>query len=275
MFGKFGAPALGAVGCGWASAISMWLVMFALAGYIIVAPRYRELKIFARFAPPRLYVLREVIVIGVPIAITITAEAGLFSAISILVGTLGAAITAAHQIAINFASTFFMVPLALSSATTIYVGQLVGASRRREARFAGMVGIALCGVFMAFAAAVLLIFRDAVVGLYTDDAAVRTIALSLLLVVAVFQVADGVQIGAAGALRAYKDTRFPMVINIFSYWVVAFPLAYMAALVWKSAPETIWLAFVAGLTIAAVLLTWRFHRLSRARVIDNPELSTL
>ncbi len=263
MFGKFGAPALGAVGCGWASAISMWLVMFALLAYVLISPRYRELKIFARFAPPRLNVLREVIVLGVPIAVTITAEAGLFAAVSILVGTLGAAITAAHQIAINFASTFFMVPLALSSATTIYVGQLIGAGELERARFAGVVGIGLCGAFMTFAAIILLVFRDGVVGLYTDDMAVRTIALSLLLIVAVFQVADGIQIGAAGALRAYKDTRFPMVINIFSYWIVAFPLAYSAALIWKSPPATIWLAFVAGLTLAAVLLSWRYYRISK------------
>ena len=261
--GKFGAPALGAVGCGWASAISMWLVMIALLAYVLISPTYRELKIFARFAPPRLNVLREVIVLGVPIAITITAEAGLFAAVSILVGTLGASITAAHQIAINFASTFFMVPLALSSATTIYVGQLIGAGELERARFAGVVGIGLCGVFMTFAAIILLVFRDGVVGLYTDDVAVRTIALSLLLIVAVFQVADGIQIGAAGALRAYKDTRFPMAINIFSYWIVAFPLAYFAALVWKSPPATIWLAFVVGLTIAAVLLSWRYYRISR------------
>ena len=263
MFGKFGAPALGAVGCGWASAISMWLVMFALLAYVLISPRYRELGIFARFAPPRLNVLREVIVLGFPIAITITAEAGLFAAVSILVGTLGAAITAAHQIAINFASTFFMVPLALSSATTIHVGQLIGANETERARFAGFVGIGLCGVFMTFAAVVLLVFRDGVVGLYTDDVAVRAIALSLLLIVAVFQVADGIQIGAAGALRAYKDTRFPMAINIFSYWIVAFPLAYSAALVWKSPPATIWLAFVVGLTVAAVLLSWRYYRISR------------
>ena len=116
---------------------------------------------------------------------------------------------------------------------------------------------------MTFAAIVLLVFRDGVVGLYTDDVAVRGIALSLLLIVAVFQVADGIQIGAAGALRAYKDTRFPMAINIFSYWIVAFPLAYSAALVWKSPPATIWLAFVAGLTVAAVLLSWRYYRISK------------
>ncbi len=263
MFGKLGAPALGAVGCGWASAITMWLVMLALLAYIVLSPRYRPLGIFAKFAPPRPHVLREIIVLGVPIAVTITAEAGLFSATSILIGTRGANIAAAHQIALNFAATMFMIPLALSSATTVQVGQLLGAGKLRRARIAGSSGILLCGVFMAFSAAFMLLFRDAVVGLYTDDAAVKSIAISLLLMAAIFQVGDGIQIGAAAALRGYKDTRVPMAINIFAFWVVAFPLAYAAAITYQAPPNYIWAAFVVGLGLAACLLTWRFSRVSK------------
>jgi MATE family multidrug resistance protein len=267
MFGHFGAPALGAVGCGYASAISMWLVMIALAVYMISSDRYRPFHIFSRVAPLRLSVFKEIIYLGVPIAVTITAEAGLFSAVSIMMGTRGTEITAAHQIAINFSSTSFMVPLALSSATTIMVGQLLGAGKVREARISGLVGIVLCAGFMVVSAAFLLVFRDAVVGLYTDDAAVTGIAISLLLMAAIFQVADGVQIGAAGALRGYKDTTFPMVINIVSFWVLAFPLAYLATITYKAPPNLIWAAFVVGLGVAAILLTWRFNRLSRAAII--------
>ncbi|MCG8371703.1 MAG: MATE family efflux transporter [Proteobacteria bacterium] len=265
MYGNLGVPAMGARGCGIASAISMWLVMIALAGYVVVSPRYRELGIFSRFAPPRPGVLREIVVLGIPIAVTITAEAGLFNAVSILVGTLGATITAAHQIALNFAATLFMVPLGLSSAATIQVGQLIGAEDYERARIAGAAGIGLCGSFMTASAVFLLVFRDAVVSLYTDDPAVLGIALSLLAMVTIFQIADGVQIGAAAVLRGYKDTRYAMVINVFAYWVIAFPFAYMAAKVWRSPPNTIWASFVVGLTIAATLLTWRFVRLSRVR----------
>jgi len=112
-------------------------------------------------------------------------------------------------------------------------------------------------------AAFLLLFRDGVVGLYTDDLAVRTIAISLLLIAAIFQIADGIQIGAAAALRGYKDTRVPMAINIVVFWGVAFPLAYLAAITYELPPNYIWMAFVVALGLAAVLLTWRFHRLSR------------
>ncbi len=263
MFGKLGAPAMGAVGCGYASAISMWIVMAALAIHMLTSPRYRPLGIFSRLAPPRPDALKEIVALGFPIAVTITAEAGLFSAVSILVGTRGSNITAAHQIALNFSATTFMVPLALSSATTVRVGQLLGAGREREARAAGFAGISICALFMMMSATFLLLFRDLVVGLYTDDTAVIGIAISLLLVAAIFQVADGVQIGAAAALRGYKDTRFPMAINIFAFWVVAFPLAYAAAITYTAPPRFIWSAFIAGLGLAAILLTWRFNRLSK------------
>jgi MATE family multidrug resistance protein len=269
MFGHFGAPAMGAVGCGLASAITMWIVMATLAAHILIAAPYKPLKIFARLAPPRPEVLREIVVLGLPIAITITAEVGLFAAVSILVGTRGTEITAAHQVAINFASTMFMVPLALSSAITIQAGQLLGAQRFERARYSAALGIALCAVFMSLSAIVLLVFRDIVVGLYTDDAVVRNIAISLLLMAAVFQVADGVQIGAAGALRAYKDTRVPMAINIVVYWAIAFPLAFLAAVTYKAPPDYIWGGFVVGLSIAAVLLTWRFARISRRVVLQE------
>lgn len=266
MFGHFGAPALGAVGCGVASAITMWLIMIALAVYMRFSPRYRPLKIFSRVAPVRPDVLKEIIYLGVPIAVTIAAEAGLFNAVSILMGTRGAQITAAHQIAINFAATMFMVPLALSSAITIRVGQALGAGDAMAARYSGALGILVCGLFMSCSAAFLLVFRDAVVGLYTNDPSVTSIAISLLLMAAAFQVADGVQIGAAGALRGFKDTRLPMVINTFAYWVLAFPLAYMAAVTFKSPPSYVWGGFVLGLSVAAVLLTWRYSRVSRGNL---------
>lgn len=263
MFGKFGAPAMGAVGCGVASAITMWIVALALGAYIFFSSHYRPFKIFMRVARVRLPALKEIVYLGVPIAITITAEAGLFAAVSILMGTRGTDITAAHQIAINFAATMFMIPLALSSATTVRVGQLIGAGDMRGARSSGAVGIGLCASFMALSAIFLLVFRDAVVDLYTDDPAVRGIAISLLLMAAVFQVADGVQVGAAGALRGYKDTRIPMVVNMFAYWALAFPLAFLAAITFKAPPNYVWAGFVVGLGVAATLLTWRYYRLSK------------
>lgn len=259
MFGKFGAPALGAVGCGLASAITMWLMAIGLAIYVFTHPRYKPLEILSRVAPVRLPVLAEILSLGWPIMLTIGAESGLFSAMSILAGTLGTSISAAHQIALNFAASMFMVPLAISAAITVRVGHELGADDAVAARLAARVGIIFCALFMSCTAVLTLIFRKQVVLIYTADVAVQEIAIGLLLIAAVFQVADGVQIAAAGALRGYKDTRVPMVINIFAYWVIGFPAAYFAAKVWNLAPMYIWVAFVFALTASAILLSLRFR----------------
>lgn len=267
MYGHLGAPAYGAVGCGMASAITMWLMAFALGTYVRFKPIYASLRIFDHMAPLRIAILREILSLGAPIAVTITAEAGLFSAVSILVGTRGADITAAHQIALNFAATMFMIPLALSAATTVRIGHALGSGNAEAGRMVGMTGILMCIVFMSGSATFLLLFRDVVVSIYTNDPSVTRIATSLLLMAAIFQVADGVQIGAAGALRGYKDTRMPMIINTFSYWALGFPLAYMATVTFASPPSYIWAGFVLGLTVAAVLLTVRFNVLSKRMLL--------
>jgi MATE family multidrug resistance protein len=269
IYGHFGAPAFGAVGCGMASAITMWMMVFIIGIYMRFKPVFEPLQIFVRIAPLRLPVLQEILKLGMPISITIAAEAGLFSAVSILVGTRGADVAAGHQIALNFASTMFMIPLALSAATTVRVGQALGACNYHAARTRGNTGIWACMLFMTFSAAFLLLLRDVIVRVYTPDVSVQAIAMSLLLIAAVFQIADGVQVGAAGALRGYKDTRLPMIITMFSYWALGFPLSYLATITFGAPPSYIWGGFVLGLSVAAVLLTARFIRLSKRVLVEG------
>ena len=119
---------------------------------------------------------------------------------------------------------------------------------------------------MLVSASILLVARDPIVSMYTNDPAVTSIAVSLLLMAAIFQVADGIQVGAAGALRGYKDTRWPMIMTTFAYWVIAFPLAYLAAVTYQLEPRYTWAGFVAGLSVAAVLLSFRFYVISRRTV---------
>lgn len=262
MYGNLGAPALGAVGCGLSSAITVWLMAIGLGIYIYRHKRYKPLQIFVPMKIFRWPELREILVLGLPITMTITAESGLFNAVSILIGTISAQVAAAHQIAINFAGTMFMIPLAIASATTVRVGHALGSGNPLDARRRGWLGIVCCGAFMFCSAIFLLAGKDLVVGIYTNDASVKEIALSLLFVAALFQVSDGVQIGAAAALRGYKDTRIPMVINLIAYWAIAFPLAYVAAVVVHAEPRYIWWAFVVGLFVSAALLTHRYARIS-------------
>jgi MATE family multidrug resistance protein len=176
---------------------------------------------------------------------------------------MGATLTAGHQIALNYASFMFMVPLAISSATTIHVGHTLGRGDRDRARFAGLLGISMCATVMAMSAIGIVLFDDGIARLYTRDVAVREVAAGLLLMAAIFQLSDGVQVGAAGALRGFKDTAIPMTLCIFSYWVVGFPLAYVYAVHKGGGPLYVWIGFIAGLTVAATLLVSRYLYVSR------------
>ena len=267
MFGKLGAPALGVAGCGLASAITMWTIALLLGGWMAYAPAYRRMLLFVKLPPLRPDVMKQIVRLGAPIAVTILAEVGLFNGVTVLMGRLGATIAAAHQVALNFAATMFMVPLALSSAITVRVGQAVGRGDMRQARFAGALGIAICTGFMACSATFMLLFRDTIISLYTPVVSVQAVAVSLLIMAAVFQVVDGMQVGAVGSLRGYRDTRVPMVICIIAYWGFAFPAAYAAAEVYELPPHAVWAGFVIGLSIAALLLTARFVRLSRRAIL--------
>ncbi len=273
MYGYLGAPALGAAGCGVASAIAMWFLVIIMLLYVFYARRAEVLRVFSRHKSRVPNMKREIFSLGVPIAANIAAEAGLFISVSLLMGRLSANAAAAHQIALNYASTMFMIPMALASAISVRVGHARGAGMLTVARKRGYVGIALCAAFMTVSAAVLLIFKDAIVSFYTTDPAVSRLAVSLLLVAAIFQISDGVQVGAAGALRGFKDTRIPLVFNLIAYWVVGFTLAYNAAVGIDPTPRNIWVGFVFGLTVAAVLLMARYAFLTR-REIASAGVST-
>ncbi len=219
--------------------------------------------IFERASAFRGKIMREILKLGIPISISVTAEAGLFSAVSIMIGTLGAIITSANQIALNVITVTFMVPLAISAATTVKVGQSLGEADRVKARDYALTGVFICGLFMLISSCILLLLRGSIIDIYTGNIEIKDLAMSLLLVAAVFQIVDGIQIGAAGALRGYKDTKIPMIVNLFSYWVLAFPLSYLLGIVYRLPPSYIWLGFVLGLSVAAILLTRRLSKISK------------
>jgi MATE family multidrug resistance protein len=274
MYGKLGFPAMGAVGCGASSALAMWSMLLTMLVYVRRHRRYRPFSLWGRFEWPDPAKLRDLLGVGLPIGGSVVAEAGLFSAASLLMGRMGATQVAAHQIAINYAATMFMVPLAIHSAITIRVGHSVGAGRTALARRQGITGIVVCGLFMTVSALMLLLFRDHITGLYTRDAAVQSVAISLLTMAMIFQVSDGLQVGAAGALRGFKDTRVPMLLNVIAYWVIAFPLAWYLGVYREAGPQGVWVALVVGLTAGAALLNLRFLRISRDPCGDSAPVST-
>ena len=262
MYGKLGMPALGAVGTGVATAIVSWVMLLALALYVARHPSYRPYRIFAGVPRPDGARLREILALGGPIAGSLLSENGLFSAAGLMIGTLGAARVAAHQIALNYASFMFMVPMALHSATTVHVGHSLGRGDRPGARFAGLVGISLCGALMLVSALVIAFASGGIARLYTRDPEVLSLASGLLLLAGAFQVSDGLQVGASGALRGFKDARVPLLICVLCYWGIGFPLAFWFGVVRGGGPAAVWYGLIAALSVCALALNLRFLRLS-------------
>jgi MATE family multidrug resistance protein len=262
MYGRFGMPELRAIGCGVATAIGYWAMCLSMLVYVSRHRFYRRFEFFREFSKPDFQVIGELLRLGLPVAGSVLAEGGLFAAAALLMGVMGAVTTSAHQIALNYAAFMFMIPLAVSSATTIHVGHLRGAGSL-QARQGAATGVGMCVGIMTISALCIVALNDRIAGLYTKDPDVRRLAAMLLLFGAVFQVSDGLQVGLAGALRGFKDTAVPMTMCLFSYWVVGFPLAYVLGVRHGLGPTYVWGALIAGLTVCAGLLLIRFQIVSR------------
>ncbi|HEX6928191.1 MAG TPA: MATE family efflux transporter, partial [Gammaproteobacteria bacterium] len=210
VYGHLGFPALGAIGTGYASAIVQWAMFLVLLWYMHGAALFRGFGIFDRFEWPRLRSCMELLKLGFPIAVAIFLEGSLFSAVGLLMATLGTTVVGGHQIAVNWAGLMFMVPLGIAGGITVRIGQALGRDDRARAAFSGIMGIAVCVGFMCVSALAMILLREPIVALYTSDPAVTAMAMSLLWVAAAFQLFDGLQVAASGVLRGYKDTRVPM-----------------------------------------------------------------
>ncbi|MHA6204747.1 MATE family efflux transporter [Dyella soli] len=260
MYGRLGLPALGALGSGIATAIVLWLEMIGFALYVALHPAYRDLGLSAGFAWPRPRVLLELLKIGAPMAVTLLAEGGLFVAVALVIATLGETVVASHQVALSVATVAFMIPLGLSMAITVRVGNAVGRNDARGVRYAGFCGIALALCVQTVSSGVMLTMPQWLARMYTHDAAVIALAAQLMLLAGFFQFSDGIQVSSNGALRGLKDTRVPMVITLFAYWVVGMPVGWWLAFRHGLGARGMWMGLIAGLTVAALLLFTRFWR---------------
>lgn len=263
MLGKFGLPALGLAGIGWASAISLWSMFIVLAVYCLFQPQLRQYQVFQKLHHFDWRVLGNLLRVGIPIGILTGTEIGLFTVTAFLMGQLGTVTLAAHQIALQTAALTFNVPLGIALATTVRVGQQLGKHDRSGSQLAGFVGIGLGAAFMAAMAVVVWLIPERIVSLYLDinnpvNAEVVALAKVLLGIAAVFQIADGVQVTANGALRGRQDTTIPMLIGLFAYWCVGLTSGYILGLQLGYGGAGLWWGLAIGLAVAAVILTWRF-----------------
>jgi len=271
MYGKLGLPALGLVGIGWSSTLVYWSMGFALVVYVMRQPQYAVYRPFRTVHRFQGRLFGELIAVGLPIGILATFETGMFSVVTFMAGHLGTTALAAHQIALQTIVITFMVPLGISQAMTVRVGQLVGRQQESQARRAGYVGLALGLAFMGSMATVMLVAPQLIVALYLDitlpdNQDVVRGAIALLAVGGIFQLFDGAQVVSAGALRGLKDTRIPMVVGVVAYWIVGLPSGYLGGFVLGLGGVGLWCGLAIGLAIAAITLTWRFHRLLAPRL---------
>jgi len=250
IYGKLGAPAMGAVGSGWSTAWARIYLAAVLVGYLLWYDRKHRTRLLRTPIQPDLRRIRRLLALGFPAAMQISLEIGVFALVTALIGRLGAVSLASHQIALNTVSLTYMVPLGVSSAAAVRVGQAIGRKDPLGARDAGGSAIFYGAAFMTLAGIALLVFPRGIARLFTPDAAIIRSTVYLLAAGAAFQLFDGIQTVATGALRGAGDTRTPMFCHFTAYWVIGLPLGAWLCFSRGWGAFGLW----AGLSLALILI---------------------
>lgn len=267
IYGHFGMPEMGGVGCGVATASVYWVMFLCMRSYIHRAGSMRDIRAATGSARPDWALMKRLVQLGLPIALALFFEVTLFAVVALLVSPLGIVDVAGHQIALNFSSLVFVLPLSLAAAVTIRVGFRLGQGSTLMAQTAARTGLGVA-VFMATMTAILTVFfRHPIAILYNDNPAVVTLASQLMLLAALYQISDSIQVIGSGVLRGYKDTRSIFYITFVAYWVLGLPSGYILALtdyvVAPMGPAGFWCGFIFGLTAAAIMMLLRMRFLQR------------
>jgi multidrug resistance protein, MATE family len=275
IYGNFGFPAMGVIGSAWATAASRWLMAVAL-----LALGWRTLKPYITHVAPNLLDLKPIwrmLKLGMPIGAQMMLEGGAFNVMALLMGWLGVAQVAAHQIALNLASLTFMVPLGVSSAAAVIVGHAVGRGDAEGVRRSTVASLAVGAGFMLCTAALFILAPEPLAGLYTRDAQVLALAALLLPLAGLFQVFDGLQVVAIGLLRGLGDTRMPMIVNVIGFWCIGMPVSLWLGFGLDYGAVGLWWGLVVGLVIVAVFLIARVRQREEhglARIIIDEHAKT-
>lgn len=260
IYGNLGLPEMGVSGAAMASLLAR-IVMIALLLYFIKQRSRLWIHIVrAHYLKYKNEIFKKLLYLGVPTSMQGFFEVTAFSGAALIMGMVGKNQQAAHQIAINLASITFLMCSGIGIAATIRVGNQLGKKDHTSMRNAGISSIILVAMIMACMAILFILFRHFLPTLYIDDVVVINYASTLLILAAIFQIPDGVQVTALGALRGIQDVKVPMVITFISYWICGIPISYFAAITLKYEHVGVWIGLIIGLTVSAVLLTVRFLR---------------
>ncbi len=275
IFGNFGAPEMGLTGAAVATILTSLVTLIAYVLAIRLDTKLHRYHVFGRFWAPDWKRFWQILRIGTPIALTVTAEAGIFGAAAFLMGRFGSAELAGHTVALQLAALAFQVPFGVGQAVTIRVGYFYGARDREGIKRAGWVALVIGTGFMMFTAGAMVLAPYSLLSIYVDpyaakNAALVGFALQYLVLAAAFQVVDGIQAVAAGALRGLQDTRVPMWIAIFSYWVPGIGMSIGLGFFTPLEGIGVWVGLATGLAFAAILLLWRWMAREALGLVAEP-----
>ncbi len=263
IFGKLGFEPMGLVGAGWATLISRIVMAIMMAGYVLHGKRFDVYRHYLRLRHLSFIHMYRIFRLGLPISGQMIFEMGAFSFSAVMIGWLGAKELAAHQIAINVASVSYMMASGIGAAATIRVGNQKGLGNFRAMRMAGISNLVMGALFMVGSGLLMVLGNQLIPMLYIDDPEVIRIASSLLIIAALFQISDGVQVVGLGALRGLEDVKVPSLISLLAYWGIGLPVGYYLCFKADFGVDGIWAGLLVGLSVAAVLLTLRFRSLSK------------
>jgi MATE family multidrug resistance protein len=275
IFGWLGLPALGVAGSGWATTLVCWAEFAGLAAVVALTPYFRRYRPFQSAWPLHRPTWAEILNLGWPIGGSMAVESWFFLATGLLVWQFGTEALAAHQVAVSFSSISYMIVLALSHAATYRVAHAIGAQAPLAARRSGTVAIVAALGFMSVVALGMWLFAEPIVSIYLDlddpaNRLVLPIAVTLIGIAALFQIVDGVQCAAAGALRGLRDTRATFIAALLGYWVAGVGSGLGLGFALGMGPAGLWIGLAVGLAAAGTALTWRFGAKSGALLAAAP-----
>jgi MATE family multidrug resistance protein len=263
IFGKLGFPELGIAGSAWATFISRIFMAAVIMIYVMRNKKFKEFDVTFHFRGVNFSIIKKILSLGLPSGFQYFFEVGAFSIAVIMIGWIGSNELAAHQIAINLASISFMAALGISQAASIRVGNAVGEQSITKIRISGFTGIALGAAFQSLAGLIFIFLNKILPTFYINDEDVITIAARLIIIAAIFQLSDGTQAVGIGVLRGLTDVKGPTIITFIAYWLISLPIGYLLGFTFKLGVDGVWIGLLIGLTVSAVLLTFRFNYKSK------------
>ncbi|WP_285766017.1 MATE family efflux transporter [Peribacillus sp. SI8-4] len=265
IYGKFGFPELGGVGSGYATAITYWIIAIVAILVVMKINPFSTYDVFREFFQVSLKEWRALLSIGVPIGLAIFFETSIFSAVTLLMSKYDTVTIASHQIAMNFASLLYMMPLSMSMALTIVIGFEIGAARYKDAREYSLIGITLALMMSLVLSAILFLFREPVASAYTKDHAVMMLTSHFLIYAIFFQISDALQAPIQGILRGYKDVNVTFAMSLVSYWILGLPIGYFFANYTNMGAFGYWIGLISGLALGAIGLAARLRFIQQVK----------